>query len=61
MLETVVVWILLGLVAVLALRSLVRTLTGKNEGCAGAGSSCGGACACPPRDEPSPREEETGQ
>ena len=38
--ETILVAVIVGSVAVLSLRSLYRTFTGKNEGC-----QCSGTCA----------------
>jgi len=38
--ETFIVWAIVGVVALLAARSLYRTLSGKSGGCGGACSSC---------------------
>jgi hypothetical protein len=40
--ETIIVWAIVGSVGGLALRSLYRTLTGKEKGCA-----CSGQAECP--------------
>jgi hypothetical protein len=40
--ESVIVWLIVGFIAGLALRSLYRTLTGKERGCA-----CSGQTTCP--------------
>ncbi len=46
MIETVIVYLILGFVGALAARSLYRTFTGKGEGCGCTGSPCAGTGAC---------------
>ncbi len=48
MTETIIVGVIVGVVLVLVGRSLYRTMTGKDSGCAGCGTkSCSEAARCP--------------
>ncbi len=49
MIETIIVSVIVGAVVIFAGRSLYRTLTGKDSGCAGCGTkSCGQSEPCHP-------------
>jgi len=61
MMETVIVYVILGFVGLLSVRSLYRTFTGKDEGRGCTGSPCGGDCACTVPGEERPRKEETNR
>lgn len=45
--ETILVCIIVGVVGILSIRSLYRTLTGKDDGCGceGSSESCGKVCS----------------